>query len=158
MRYTDENGDRVTSTTLVATVEPEGEQSFAVADATSTLRVGEEGRVDGVVVNEGPGDVETAVLRVVETDDNVRTRERTVVLGDIEDDDEAEFSLPVSVLDTAQPGERRLLVAVEYVTEDGERRESDPIPVIVDAASETPGSNSSPSTPPSKRATTGRSC
>ncbi|MFC7097687.1 COG1361 S-layer family protein [Halobaculum marinum] len=135
--YTDENGDRQTSTVLVASVEPDGEQSFTVTDVESTLRVGEEGRVTGTVENEGPRDVEAAVIRVVETDENVRVRDPVTVLGDVEEDDDADFSLPVSVLDTAQPGERRVTVVVEYVTPAGDRRESDPIDLIVDVSSET---------------------
>ncbi len=135
--YTDGDGDRRTSEVLVASVVPDGEQSFSVSDVTSTLAVGEEGRVDGVVENDGPRDVETAAIRVTDTDDNVELRESVVVLGDLEEDDEADFSLPVSVSDTAQPGERRLTVVIEYVTEGGELRESDPIQVVVDVSSET---------------------
>ncbi|MFC3477441.1 COG1361 S-layer family protein [Halobacterium litoreum] len=135
--YTDEDGDDQTSDVLVVSVTPDGEQGFAVEDVTSTLRVGEEGRVNGTVRNLGPSHVETAVLRVTGTDDNLRPRERTVVLGDLLVGDEADFSVPASVLDTAQPGQRRLTVVVEYVTPAGDRRESDPISVVAAASSET---------------------
>jgi len=135
--YTDEDGDEQTADVLVVSVTPDDEQGFEVDDVTSTLRVGEEGRVNGTVRNLGPRHVETAVLRVTGTDDNLRPRERTVVLGDLLVGDEADFSIPASVLDTAQPGPRRLTVVVEYVTPDGDRRESDPISVVVAASSET---------------------
>ncbi|WP_277554657.1 COG1361 S-layer family protein [Halobaculum limi] len=135
--YTDENGNRETSGVLVVTIDPDDAQSFDVTDVESTLSVGQEGRVSGTVVNDGPRDVETAVLRITETDDNLQPRERLVVLGDLEEDDEADFSIPASVLDTAQPGPRRFVVVIEYVTADGDRRESDPITVIADVSSET---------------------
>ena len=135
--YTDENGNRETSGILVLTVDPDDAQSFDVTDIESTLRVGQEGRVSGTVINDGPRDVEAAVVRIVETDDNLQPRERVVVVGDLEEDDEADFSVPASVLDTAQPGPRRFVVIVEYATADGDRRESDPITVVADVSSET---------------------
>ena len=134
--YTDRDGDTRQSTLTVAVL-PDSEQAFAVRDVSGTLRVGDEGRVNGTVVNLGPRNVSTAVVRVTEAGDTLRPRETEFVLGDLEPDDDADFSLPVSVLDTAQPGEKRVTVVVEYVTVNGDRRTTDPFSVVVDVASET---------------------
>lgn len=137
VRYTDADGDRRRSDALVVGVTPEAEQRFAVGDVTSTLRVGEEGRVNGTVTNTGPRGVSNAVLRLTSTDENLDPRETEAVLGDIEEDGDVGFSLPISVPDTAQPGERRLTFVVEYVTAGGDRRTSDPISVVANVTSGT---------------------
>lgn len=133
--YTDPDGDRRRSEPVTVGVTPDDEQAFAVEDVTSTLAVGEEGRVNGTVVNEGPRDVSDAVLRLTDADGNLDPRETEAFFGDLEEGDEGEFSLPVSVLDTAQPGERRLTAVVEYVDDDDDRRTSDPISLVADVES-----------------------
>ena len=139
--YTDEDGDEKSSDVLVTSVSPVAEQRFVVRDVESTLRVGEEGQLNGTIVNTGPRPVEATVVRLVDTGPNVEARDTEVVLGalsaDEDEDEDKEFSFPVSVLDTAQPGPRRVTVVVAYVTQDGDLRTSDPIPVVAQVSSET---------------------
>jgi hypothetical protein len=134
--FTDSDGDRRRSAALVTELTPEDEQRFTIRDVTDTLRIGEEGRVTGTVRNTGPQRVSTAVVRLTSTDENLSPRETEAVLGNLRAGESADFSLPVSVFDTAQPGERRLTFVVEYEDADGDRRRSDPISVIVDVSSE----------------------
>lgn len=135
--YTDADGDEETSDLLVTSVSPTAEQQFVVRDAESTLRVGEEGRLNGTLVNTGPRPVEATVVRLVDTGPNVEARDTEVVLGRLKADEGEQFSFPVSVLDTAQPGPRRMTVVVAYVTREGDLRTSDPIPMVAQASSET---------------------
>lgn len=134
--YTDGDGDRRQSDGITVRVTPDGEQRFAVRDASSTLRIGEEGRVEGTVINRGPRNVSSVVVRLERDDPNLDPRETEFVVGDLADGERARFDLPVAVLDTAQPGDRRLSVVVEYVTGAGDRRETDPISVVVRVRSE----------------------
>ncbi|MFB6219501.1 MAG: NEW3 domain-containing protein [Halobacteriaceae archaeon] len=122
--------------TLHATVGVAPEQTFSVSDTSSSLIVGDRGTVEGTVTNDGPRAVEDAVLRLTTQRPTLAPVEPTAVLGDLAPGESASFSFPVRVDAAAEPGDRRLSVAVEYDNADGERRAGDPLGVTAGVTAE----------------------
>jgi len=127
--YQDPEGDTETAPARMLGVEPAPEQSFAVEDLASSLRVGHEGRLEGQVRNTGDATVRNAVV-VFETDKpNVTPLETEAPVGDLAPGEAASFSLPVEISESGEPGPQQYSLQVQYRTQDGDRRTSDTIDV-----------------------------
>ncbi|QIO24780.1 COG1361 S-layer family protein [Haloarcula sp. JP-L23] len=126
-RYTDEDGDERVADDVQFGVEPDDEQSFEVDDVEGDLRVGDDGTLEGTVENDGPRDIEDAVLVVRSPEDGVTPLKTQVPLGDFEDGESADFEFPFRIADTVEPTERQFEFAVRYTNAEGERRTSDPL-------------------------------
>jgi hypothetical protein len=124
VRYTDQDGARRLSQPVPFGIDPDGEQTFTLDDVDSDLRVDSEGTVSGTITNEGPDDVTDAVVRVTDRSGELVVERRRSVLGDLDEGDSADVSVPVSVPRDAEPGDRPLTVVVEYLTADGDSRRS----------------------------------
>ena len=125
--YQDPEGDTETAPTRTLGIEPVPEQSFAIEDVTSTLRVGREGRLEGRVVNTGDADVTNAVV-VFETDKpNVTPIETEAPVGDLAAGESASFSLPVEISESGEPGPQQYSLHVQYRNAEGDRQTSDDI-------------------------------
>lgn len=118
---TDDGLDRVDEG-LAAGVMPGAEQRFSITDVHSTLRVGEDGHLEGYVTNEGPTDAENVVVRFTEESPNVIPIETAVAVGSLDVGESAAFSFPVDVSGEAEAIDREIDLAVQYRNEDLEAR------------------------------------
>ncbi|WP_440992201.1 hypothetical protein [Haloarchaeobius baliensis] len=134
VNYEDEDGDDRRSEARTFGVEPLDEQGFALANVTSTLRVGEDGNVTGLVRNVGPGTAFEAAVQVSTLSETVVLDEAEIPLGTLEAGENATFRIPASVVADAESTSRRLTVRVVYQTADDEPRRSDPLVAAVPVA------------------------
>jgi len=123
--YEDEDGASESSEELSFGLYPEAEQTFGVENVRSTLRVGEDGEIVGVFVNEGDAAAENVVLRVASGTPNVEVREPEVALGTVEPGERVEFTFDADVSSNAREGDRQLTLVASYRNRADERRESD---------------------------------
>jgi sialidase-1 len=121
---------------LSAGVAPLGEQTFAVADVASTLRVGEDGELTGTVTNTGPAAASSVVVQYAGESANVIPVERSAAVGALDSGESAEFALPISIGGEAESGLRSLDLAVQYRNDDGEARGYDELAVGAEVAPE----------------------
>ncbi|MBX0324412.1 hypothetical protein EGH21_15390 [Halomicroarcula sp. F13] len=127
-RYSDEDGDEQVADDVQFGVTPAAEQQFDVESRSSPLRVGRDGSLEGVVLNDGPQDADSAVLRVIPPNDDIVALESEYVLGNFDSGDRASFQFPVRVLDSARPGRKQFEFVVEYRNQDGDVVESKRLP------------------------------
>lgn len=111
---------------------PDPEQTFALGDLNSTLRVGDEGNVTGTVTNEGPQAASNAVLVLESSGENVFPLEEEFALGDLAPDESVPFRYRIDVSDSADQGPRQLSFTVRYENQDGDSRRSEPLEARVD--------------------------
>jgi hypothetical protein len=127
--YLDREGDTGTAPARSLGVVPEPEQSFAVEDLSSNLRVGDEGTLEGTVRNTGDLDVRNAVV-VFESDrPTVTAIERQTAVGDLAAGESTQFSLPIEISESAEAGPQQYSLVVQYTNRDGDQRTSDTIDV-----------------------------
>jgi len=134
--YENANGVRETGRSLTTAVTPLAEQTFAVSDVQSTLRVGEDGDLNATVTNDGPTTVTNAVVTLAASSSKVTPKRTEFAVGTLAPGDAADVSFPVEVTDSASDGPRQLQFAVNYWNPAGDARTSDDIPVDVDVAPE----------------------
>lgn len=107
---------------LSAGVTPLSEQTFAIEDVESTLRVGEDGELTGTVENTGPVAADNVVIQYADTAGNLIPIEQTAAVGSLDSGESTSFTLPLSVGGTAEPGLRTIDVAVTYRNDEGATR------------------------------------
>ncbi|WP_424018355.1 hypothetical protein ACOZ4N_02540 [Halorientalis pallida] len=122
--YRDAEGDDRESRPIRFGVVPLPEQTFAITNVTSTLRVAEEGVVEGRVRNEGPRNVTAAVLRLRTDTETTNPRETAFALGDLLAGGSSPFSVPVEITEDAAATPRLLSFRVAYADRDGDRTAS----------------------------------
>lgn len=138
VEYVDELGQAGQSRPLSVGFTPGPEQSFAVEDVESTLRVGEEGTLRGTVTNEGDRQVTDAVVVLRTESETVSPRETEYAVDSLAANESAEFAFDIDVAEGAQAGPKRFTFVVEYRTaDDDERRESDEFDVQAEVAPST---------------------
>ncbi len=125
--YTSEAGRDATTASVTVGITPADEQTFDVTDPASDLRVGADGTVSGTLVNEGPSDVENAVLVLQPTGSTLDAVETEFALGDLAAGDSADFTFDIAVSSSAKDGPRQFTYHVEYETSDGTTTQSDPV-------------------------------
>ena len=121
---------------LSAGVTPLGEQTFAVNNVESTLRVGEDGELTGTVTNDGPVAANNVVVRYTGDSGNVIPIERSTAVGTVASGESTDFTLPLSIGGEAEAGLRSLDLAVQYRNDDGEARSYSEIAVDAAVAAE----------------------
>ncbi|SIR68385.1 Uncharacterized conserved protein [Haladaptatus litoreus] len=121
------NGTRTRTTTELFGVIPNAEQSFALQNVTSTLRVGDEGRVTGAVVNTGPRTVQDGVLILETNTTTLRPEERSYPLGTIPAGERRPFRFDINAINATNAGPRELTFRVVYRNREGEWTASDPL-------------------------------
>lgn len=132
--YEDSDGDQTQAGPFTIGVTPQPEQEFSLSNTSSTLSVGEEGDVSGTVTNRGPGDARNAVVRLVSQGQNVEPQETEFAIGRLSAGETAEFSLPVEVTDSAEPGQQQFSFVVEYENRNGDPRQSKTLDTQVEIA------------------------
>jgi len=121
---------------LSAGVTPLGEQTFALKNTESTLRVGEDGELTGTVVNTGPAAADNVVVQYAGTAGNIIPIEQSAAVGPLASGESTEFSLPLSVGGESEPGLRTIDFAVQYRNDGGEARVYNEIAVNAEVAPE----------------------
>ncbi|WP_242611656.1 COG1361 S-layer family protein [Natrinema hispanicum] len=133
--YTDTNGIDQTSEQLTAGISTAAEQSFALENVSSTLRVGEDGEIMGTVTNTGPNAVDSTVVRFTDQDSpNVIPIEQSVAVGALEAGESASFELPIEVSGEAEAGSKSFDFGVQYRNSDDEKRQYDKLSVVTAVA------------------------
>ena len=112
--YRDPNGVDATAAAARAGVVPLREQSFSLSDVSGTLEVGYSGTVSGTITNEGPLDVENAVLVADSGSNRVSLGESRYALPDLPAGESTEFSFDADVSGSADPGPRQFRFTTEY--------------------------------------------
>ena len=123
--YEDADGTEARSSPVTVGVMPADEQSFSLANTDATLRVGEEGTLSGEVVNDGPREIENAVLVLQPVSSNVDTPETEFAVGDLAAGESVAFEYAVEVSSEARDGPRQFTYRLQYDDTDGEQRQSD---------------------------------
>ena len=126
VRYRDAGGERRTSDRLETAVALAREQTFAVTDLSSTLRVGSTGTVSGTVVNTGDSPVANASVQLL-TDDGLTPRATEYAVGDIAPGVSIPFEFTVDVANGTAPGPRSIGLRVRYRDSSDDSRVSDRI-------------------------------
>lgn len=130
--YKDSGGDAGQSGPFTLGITPQPEQSFTLANTTSTLSVGDEGNITGTITNQGPQGARNAVVRLVSGSQNVEPQATEVAVGSLPAGGTANFSVPVEVTDSAEPGPQQFSFVVEYDNQNGETRRSGTLSAQVD--------------------------
>ena len=93
---------------------PDAEQTFALREVSATLEVGDEGTVEGSVINTGERRAENVVVQFVTENPNVDPVETAVAVGDLAPGETATFSLDVAISSAAEAGDRLFSFRVRY--------------------------------------------
>jgi hypothetical protein len=123
--------DRLTFGVAVGT-----EQTFAVRQVDSSLRVGDTGLVTGRVVNTGETNVSNAVVLLGGNDSTFRPRATEFAVGDLAPGESTNFSFKIGTTNDTEPGPRSVDFRVRYRNPSGDTRTSDPIDARVAVARE----------------------
>lgn len=134
VNYTDRDGIARASRPLNIGVRPAGEQQFSLDNVSTSLRVGEEGRVNGTVVNEGPGTVYNPVVRFGASNPNVNVESPEHALPNLEPGERANFEYTVSVSDAASASTQQFNLTVKYRNQRGDVRRSEGLETTTDIA------------------------
>jgi hypothetical protein len=129
--YDDADGDQSRAGPFTGGVTPRPEQAFDITNASSTLRVGDEGNVTVRIANRGPQNVSNAVVRLVTQNQNINPQETEAAIGRLPAGESANVSFPVEVTDSAAAGQRQFSFVVEYDNQNGDTRRSGRLDVQV---------------------------
>ncbi|MFB6353042.1 MAG: COG1361 S-layer family protein [Halobacteriales archaeon] len=116
------------------TVEIEGQAAFTLANASSTLAVGEEGTIRGTVTNTGHAPARDAVIVYTADNPNIAPVETEFAVGDLAAGESANFAFDAEVVDSADAGTRQLSFQVRYRDADEKLRRSDALDARFDVA------------------------
>lgn len=124
---------------LSAGVTPLAEQTFALEDIESTLRVGEDGEITGTVVNTGPVPADNVVIQYAGASQSIIPIEQSAAVGSLNAGESTEFTLPLSVGGEAESGLRTVDFTVQYRNDNGEARAYSDVAVNAEVAPERDG-------------------
>ncbi len=116
--YRDRDGIESTSPSSRAGVVPIPEQSFALSDVEGTLEVGYSGTVSGTLTNEGPLDVDDAVLVADSGSTRVSLGESRYALPEVPAGESVSFAFDADVSGIADSGPRQFRFTTEYTSGD----------------------------------------
>jgi hypothetical protein len=127
VEYTDADGIAGSSRSMKTGVTPGPEQEFQLTELDASLRVGEEGRLEGVVRNRGPEPIRKAVVTFGSPSENVVVESREYAIGDVGVGGTATFGYDVTVSEAASASTRQFNLSVRYRNDRGDRRFSEPL-------------------------------
>lgn len=127
VEYEDTDGIARTAEPLAVGVRPAPEQTFALRDTESTLRVGEEGRFAGTVVNRGPDTARQPVVVFSSSNPNVNVESNEYALETLEPGESGAFAFDVAISDAASATTQQFNVSVRYRNGRDDVRRSDPL-------------------------------
>ncbi|MDZ7702585.1 MAG: hypothetical protein U5J98_11295 [Halobacteriales archaeon] len=132
VEYEDADGIDRRPRTVVAAVRPEPEQTFELTDVRSTLTVGDEGTLEGVITNTGTTTVRNAVVVFDAEIANLVPAETEFAVGDLAPGETATFAFDAEVTSSADAGPRQVSLVVRYRDSDDDVRRSEPLDARVD--------------------------
>ena len=111
---------------------------FEIRNVESSLRVGEEGSLEGTIVNTRDTAVSNAVLNFPDPGPTVTPVEESVAVGGLDPGEATNFSFDVEVTSSADAGPRQFDLDVSYRDQDNAARASGAIPTQVGVGPQTP--------------------
>jgi hypothetical protein len=127
VEYEDTDGIARTSEPLAVGIRPDAEQSFALRETNATLRVGEEGRFAGTVVNRGPDTARQPVVVFHSSNPNVNVETNEYALDSLAPGESGTFAFDVAISDAASATTQQFNVSVRYRNDRDDVRRSDPL-------------------------------
>jgi len=127
VEYEDTDGIARTSGPLAVGLRPRPEQTFALRETNDTLRVGEEGRFAGTVVNRGPDTARQPVVVFRSSNPNVDVESTEYAIDTLAPGEADEFEYDVAVSDGASATTQQFNVTVRYRNARDDVRRSDPL-------------------------------
>ncbi|WP_251330195.1 COG1361 S-layer family protein [Haloplanus pelagicus] len=125
VEYEDTDGIARSSDPMAVGLRPDREQTFALRDANTTLRVGEDGTFSGTVVNRGPDTARQPVVVLQTSNPNVNLETDEYALEALAPDETGTFAFDVSISDGASASTQQFNATVRYRNERGDVRRSD---------------------------------
>ncbi|WP_136689270.1 COG1361 S-layer family protein [Halorhabdus amylolytica] len=122
VNYEDSDGIPQQSGSLTAGIDTLPEQSFALSNVESTLRVGEDGEITGTIENTGPQPAGSVVVRYADDATTLIPIEQSAAVGPLDSGESASFTLPIEVNSEAEAGPKSIDLAVSYRNTDDEKR------------------------------------
>ncbi|MEA5408445.1 NEW3 domain-containing protein [Haloarculaceae archaeon H-GB2-1] len=135
VRYRDAEDETRVSDPIDARVDVTGEQTFAIENVETTLRVGERGEAVVTLRNTGTNAVEDASLRYT-GEGPLQPLSSEAAAGTLEPGESTRITYTFDVPQTADPGRRSLPFVVQYEGRDDEVRTSAPLTVQATVAGE----------------------
>lgn len=132
VNYENTDGVAKQSDRLSFGVSPRNEQTFAVRNVTSTLRVGSEGTLNGSIVNTGETTARSVVVSFQSSNPNVNPLETEYAVGDLEPGAQAAFSFDTEITDSADAGPRQFSIGARYRNGAGDQRQGGSTDVTVE--------------------------
>ncbi|WP_136687596.1 COG1361 S-layer family protein [Halorhabdus amylolytica] len=132
VNYEDSDGIPQQSGSLTAGIDTLPEQSFALSNVESTLRVGQDGQICGTVRNDGPDPVRNVKLTLGES--AFVPRSGSYAVGDLDIGETATFQFTVAVPRSADPVPQQIDVTTTYRTDEDNRDRSMTDPIQVEIA------------------------
>ena len=131
VNYEDSDGISRRSRSLTAGIDTLPEQSFALSNVESTLRVGEDGQIRGTIRNDGPDPVRNVKLTLGES--AFEPRSGSYAVGNLDVGETATFQFTVAVPRSSDPVPQQIDVTTTYRADedDHDRSVTDPIRVEV---------------------------
>lgn len=126
VEYTDDSGVSFASESTVG-ITPSDDQQFSFEPRNGSLRVGQEGAVEGTFTNEGPGEARNVVVTLEPPGRNVEVLEPELALGDLEAGESVDVSFDVEVSSSGRAGDRQFTLSSDYESADGDDRTGDAI-------------------------------
>ncbi len=136
--YEDQDGIPGQSTPKQLSVHPRPEGTFSVGNVTSTLAVGQEGRLVGAIQNTGDDPVRNVVVVFTDQRETITPIETESPVGTLDGGEEAQFSFPIEISGDATAGPRQFSVLARYRTNGGDVRQSDTMDLQVSVGSKSP--------------------
>ena len=127
--YEDDDGVATTSKNLAFGIVPDQEQTFAVENVQSTLRVAQEGQLSGEIVNRGPNEARNVVVVFQPSNPTVNPTETEYAVGTLAPGERASFSFDTEVTSEAEAGPRQFSLQTRYRNLDDEQRTGDTMDV-----------------------------
>ena len=134
--FEDPDGITRTDSGLSLGVLPRAEQTFALTNVESQLRVAEDGDLIGTIRNDGPVPARSVVVQYTGRDPSVIPAEQSTAVGTLAPGESATFSLPISISGEAEAGLRSLDMAVQYRNDEAELRTFEDIVANAEVAPE----------------------
>jgi len=110
------------------------EQQFALSDASSNLRVGEEGTLTATLTNQGPNTAQDVVISLQEPATGIEPDRSEFALGTLQPGASETIRFPITVADTADTGPYQFTHRVQYQNNDGTEQTSDPLNARIEVA------------------------
>lgn len=132
IEYVDDRGFDRLDESVQAAITPNPSPSVVLVDVSATVAVGQEGELTGEIRNDGPRDLERAVVRIEPGSESLVPAETRIPIGSFLVNETATFQTSVQVPPGADDGSRDVDVVVEYRGADGSTLATDRMSAMVD--------------------------